>query len=112
MANNQIIPPIRIEIKELLHNLKDWNWEYKHKYSMDEMEGKKYIRAIEAMEEEATTKNLSEYDDCDGFVCAKCGFEVEDWNAIERDEDYQKEKNIYSYDLKYCPDCGRRIVYE
>lgn len=40
-----------VELKELLHNLKDRNWEIHPKYDIDENEARKYIKAIEELEE-------------------------------------------------------------
>ena len=38
-----------IELKELLHNLKDRDWDVNPVYTIDENEGKKLIRALEEL---------------------------------------------------------------
>lgn len=88
---------MRIELKELLHNLKDRDWEVNFTYKVDENEAKKLINALELEEKEQTTYDMeSEYDK---FRCNECGIEVNNWNA-----------NIDDYKFQYCPDCGRKII--
>lgn len=41
-----------LELKELLHNLKDRNWDVNPVYQIDENEGQKIIKALEELEVE------------------------------------------------------------
>lgn len=100
---------IPIELRELLHNLKDREWDTLPTYSIDENEGKKIIAAIEEADKEQSTVNISPNNPVDGFLCEKCGFEAEDWSAIERDEEYQ-DMNYYEFEFKYCPRCGKKVI--
>jgi uncharacterized protein with PIN domain len=51
--------------------------------------------------------NLNEdYDEADQFVCSECDIRLEDWKRVDYDEG---EKEYFSYELKYCPNCGRKI---
>lgn len=47
MKKNNEIP---IELRELLHNLKDRDWDVNSTYKMDKNEAKKIIEAIEKLE--------------------------------------------------------------
>jgi len=59
--------------------------------------------------EEDTSKNLAEeYDDCDQFICSKCGIELHGWTRVERDEDTGEETH-HEYVLRFCPNCGLKI---
>ena len=56
-----------------------------------------------------TCENIGEYNEADQFVCSKCNIWLEDWVEVG----YDKEENDYvgfEYELKYCPNCGRKIV--
>lgn len=51
--------------------------------------------------------NLNEdYDEEDQFVCSECDIRLEDWKRVDYDEG---EKEYFSYELKFCPNCGRKI---
>ena len=51
-------------------------------------------------------KNIGiEYDECDQFVCSKCGIELQDWHRVERDED-NGDVTYHEYVFSYCPNCG------
>lgn len=41
-----------IELRELLHNLKDRSWDVNPVYQIDENEGRKIIKALERLESE------------------------------------------------------------
>lgn len=88
---------MRIELKELLHNLKDRDWDVNPTYKIDENEAKKLINALELEEKEQTTYDTE--DEYDKFRCSECGIEVNNWSA-----------NIEDYKFQYCPDCGRKII--
>lgn len=88
---------MRIELKELLHNLKDRDWDVNPTYKIDENEAKKLINALELEEKEQTTYDME--DEYDKFRCSECEIEVNNWSA-----------NIDDYKFQYCPDCGRKII--
>ena len=48
-------------------------------------------------------------DDCDQFVCSKCGIELQGWYRVERDEDYGDETH-HEYVFLFCPNCGADIM--
>ena len=57
-----------------------------------------------------TCKNIAEdYDDCDQFICSKCGIELQNWYRVERDED-DGDETYHEYVFRYCPNCGARII--
>ena len=58
-----------------------------------------------------TCKDISEYNEVDGFKCSNCGLEITDFSRVERDEDDGAE-SYHEYILKYCPNCGRFINRE
>lgn len=59
-----------------------------------------------------TCKNVSEYHEADQFICSECGIHLEDWVEVWFDEDFgYSENEIRSeYTMRYCPNCGRKIV--
>lgn len=57
-------------------------------------------------------KNVgTDYDEIDQFVCSECGIELQGWHRVEHDEDDGVE-TVHEYRLRYCPNCGGRIVEE
>ena len=54
------------------------------------------------------TKNISELNDVDGFICAECDIRLEAWNRYLKDEDSECEF-CYEYAFRYCPNCGRKV---
>ena len=55
-------------------------------------------------------KNVAEdYDDCDQFICSKCGIELQHWFRVERDEDDGDETH-HEYVFRYCPNCGAKVT--
>lgn len=58
---------------------------------------------------EETCENLSEYDTIDEFECSNCGIVLGEYQEIETDEDFG-DKYTYQYRLRYCPNCGRKII--
>lgn len=57
-------------------------------------------------------KNIgTDYNEVDQFICSECGIELQDWRRVERD-DYDGEETYHEYRLRYCPNCGGRIVEE
>lgn len=55
-----------------------------------------------------TCKDISGYNEVDGFKCSNCGLEITDYCRVERDEDDGSE-TYHEYVPKYCPNCGRFI---
>ena len=54
---------------------------------------------------EENTTNLS--DDYDEFICEKCGLIINSMIKIIIDED---ERILQSFEYKFCPECGRKVV--
>ena len=63
------------------------------------------------MKENETKNDGTEYAEQDQFVCHRCGIELQDWHRVERDP-YYGDIYCYEYTLRYCPNCGRKIVEE
>ena len=64
-----------------------------------------------------TCKNITENNPVDEFIWSECGFMTEDFSRIEIDEDfeegiYYEERNHYEFEIKYCPNCGAKVVEE
>lgn len=57
------------------------------------------------------TRNISNLNDVDGFICAECGIQLKDWSRIVTDEDTGDEF-CYEYAFEYYPNCGRKVVEE
>jgi len=57
-----------------------------------------------------TTKNISDYADVDEFECDACGIRLAEWVRVEEDLD-DGELTYHEYSFRYCPNCGRKIVY-
>lgn len=77
-----------------------------HKGAMTKEERDKILRNIKT----DTCENAGEdYAECDQFVCSKCGIELQDWHRVERDMD-DGEVSYHEYTLRFCPNCGRRIM--
>lgn len=61
-------------------------------------------------DKECFTRNIHKrYHEVDEFVCEECGIHLEDWSQVEIDEDTGEETH-FEYVLKYCPECGRKII--
>lgn len=59
-----------------------------------------------------TTKNVgTDYAEVDQFICEECGIPLQDWRRVEIDED-DGDISYYEYTFRYCPNCGRKIIYE
>lgn len=56
-------------------------------------------------------KNLTRCNPIDEFICSKCGFFIEDFCGIEIDEE-NEDRYYYEYEIKYCPNCGAKVVEE
>lgn len=57
------------------------------------------------------TRNISNLNDVDEFICAECGIKLKDWSRIVTDEEAEDEY-CYEYAFEYCPNCGRKVVEE
>ena len=55
-----------------------------------------------------TCKDISDFNEVDGFKCSNCGIEITDFCRSECDEDDGSE-TYHEYVPKYCPNCGRFI---
>ena len=55
-----------------------------------------------------TCKDISDFNEVDGFKCSNCGIEITDFCRVERDEDDGSE-SYHEYILKYCLNYGRFI---
>lgn len=67
---------------------------------------------VDIAKEDIFTENVNErYNEVDEFVCRKCGLHLMEWVRVEIDEDDGEELH-YQYELKYCPECGRRVYDE
>lgn len=58
-----------------------------------------------------TCKNLSEYNPVDEFICSECGFAMVDFCRMEIDEE-EGDKTYHEFEIKYCPNCGAKVVEE
>lgn len=64
-----------------------------------------------------TCKNLTKGNPVDEFVCSKCGFMTEGFSRIEIDTDledgeYYENKTYHEFEIKYCPNCGKKVKEE
>ncbi len=88
-------------------DLKD-EWGYSHIYQrLSELENK-----IEdgQLKELRTCKNETKCHPADEFICSECGLMIEDYCKKRFDED--GDEYIFEYEIKYCPDCGAKVVEE
>lgn len=58
-----------------------------------------------------TCKNITENHPVDEFICSECGFMVEEFFEKRVDED-DGEVTFYEFEIKYCPNCGAKVVEE
>lgn len=56
-----------------------------------------------------TCKNISEQNPVDEFICSECGFMLEDFSEKRVDED-DGDVTYHEFEMKYCPNCGARVV--
>ena len=61
--------------------------------------------------EQKTCKNISEMHPVDGFTCSECGISIEDYSEKEVDEQ-NGDITYREYMLRYCPNCGAKVVEE
>lgn len=61
--------------------------------------------------EQKTCKNISEIHPVDGFTCSECGISLEDYSEKEVDEE-SGDITYREYMLRYCPNCGAKVVEE
>lgn len=55
------------------------------------------------------TENTTSRNPIERFICKECSFKVRDWEAYEYDDETD-EVFTYSFRLKYCPACGRKVM--
>lgn len=58
-----------------------------------------------------TCKNVSEMHPVDGFTCSECGISLVDY-VEERVDEEEYDTTYYEYEIKYCPNCGAKVVEE
>ena len=58
-----------------------------------------------------TTTNITDRNPHDRFHCGECGFMICDWDAYGF-EDETDERFSYDFEMKYCPNCGRKVEKE
>ena len=63
------------------------------------------------LKEEKTCKNVSEMHPVDGFTCSECGISLEAYSEKEVDEE-NGDITYREYMLRYCPNCGAKVVEE
>ena len=61
------------------------------------------------LREQKTCKNISEMHPADGFTCSECGITVIDFRE-ERVDEEDCTASWYEYEMKYCPNCGAKVV--
>lgn len=93
-----------LELKELLHNLKDRSWDVNPVYQIDENEGQKIIKALSqvslhcAMNERPNAhwirRKMTYY--YTTYECSVCG------------RDYKKYTGHNKW-YNYCPNCGSKM---
>ena len=60
--------------------------------------------------EQKTCENVSEMHPTDGFTCSECGITIVDY--VEERVDEECTATYYEYEIKYCPNCGAKVVEE
>lgn len=63
------------------------------------------------LKEEKTCKNISEMHPVDGFACSECGISLVDY-VEERVDEEEYDTTYHEYEIKYCPNCGAKVVEE
>ena len=63
------------------------------------------------LKEEKTCKNVSEMHPVDGFTCSECGISLVDYVEKRVDEE-ECDVTYHEYEIKYCPNCGAKVVEE
>lgn len=56
-------------------------------------------------------KNLTEYNPVDEFICSECGFRTEYFSETRVDRD-DGDITYHLFEIKYCPNCGAKVVEE
>ena len=62
------------------------------------------------MDKQMTCENIAEMHPTDGFTCSKCGITIIDFVEERVDEEYHA--SYYEFAIKYCPNCGAKVVEE
>ena len=60
-------------------------------------------------------KNLTKENPVDEFICSECGFMTDDFSRTEIDEDiddgiWYEDRTRREFEIKYCPNCGAKVV--
>ena len=61
--------------------------------------------------EQKTCKNINEMHPVDGFTCSECGITIVDYVEEVFDEE-EYDTTYHEYEIKYCPNCGAKVVEE
>lgn len=59
---------------------------------------------------EKTCKNVTENHPVDEFICSKCGLILQDYCKKRLDDD--GDEYFFEFEIKYCPNCGAKVVDE
>lgn len=59
--------------------------------------------------ESETCKNLTEKNHVSEFICSNCGFMMDEFYRKEVDDGVP---DYYEFEIKYCPNCGAKVVEE
>ena len=70
----------------------------------------KVANLIRHQQEERTCENVSEMHPTDGFTCSECGITIVDY--VEERVDEECTATYHEYEIKYCPNCGAKVVEE
>ena len=63
------------------------------------------------LQEVKTCKNISKMHPVDEFTCSECGFSLADFVEQRVDEE-ENDTTYHEYEIKYCPNCGAKVVEE
>lgn len=59
---------------------------------------------------EKTCKNITKQHPVDEFICSECGLILQDYCKKRLDED--GDEYFFEFEIKYCPNCGAKVVEE
>lgn len=60
---------------------------------------------------EKTCKNITKQHPVDEFICSECGLILEEYHEKRIDSD-DGEETFHEFEIKYCPNCGAKVVEE
>lgn len=59
---------------------------------------------------EKTCKNITKQHPVDEFICSECGLILQDYCKKRLEED--GDEYFFEFEIKYCPNCGAKVVDE